>query len=157
MLRLLTSICLRVFLFHAPVSQQRGSTDAQCCHFCRLSPFRACKDVLKKRKQPNFNTRRKAPDSPQTLQQCYWVNLHPQPPVSPAWPVSSSVSRLDAPWFAAQYAVRDRPPFTGMSGHRGPCPPVIGLDPPVLVPWLATTCVLAAQGASLRQPSHQGN
>lgn len=145
----LTSIRLRVFLFHTPVSQQRGSKDAEFCRCCRLSPFRVFKAVegqisygfLKKppKMAPAFNTENKAMDSPQTLQQCCLVNLHPQPPVSPAWPVSSSVSRLDSPWFA----VWNRPPFTGMSERRGPRPPVIGLDPSVLVPWLA------AQSSSL--------
>lgn len=60
-------------------------------------------------------------DSPQTLQRDCLVNLHPQPPASPTWPVSSSVSRLDSPWFA----VWGRPPITTvMSGHtRVPGPP----------------------------------
>lgn len=146
---LLTYVFLRVFLFHTPVSQQRGSKDAEFCRCCRLSPFgvvNAVKGqiyygfVKKPKTAPDFNTSSKAVDLPQTLQWCYLVNLHPQPPVCPAWPVSSSVSRLDAPWFA----VRGRPPFTGMSGHRGPLSPVIGIDPSVLVPWLA------AQNTSLQ-------
>lgn len=111
-----------------------------CC--CRLSPCKVFNAVqglisfgfLKKKKletAPDFNPRSKAVDLRQTLQRCYLVNLHPQPPVSPAWPVSSSVSRLDSPWLAVGWG---RPPFTGTSGHRGPRPPVIGLDSSVLVP-----------------------